>query len=72
MKRLTMDQQAVVRDTIVGCLGEKPMKLSEWAALPEQRAKKSCEAWRRERRRAVQSLRCWAKKEQEEGKDLDA
>ena len=55
MERLTVDQRAIIAATLAGRLGEEPMLLSEWVAL--QDGAKTYEAWRRQRKRGVDSLR---------------
>ena len=55
MEDLTVDQRAVIAATFAGRLGEEPMLLSEWVAL--QHGTKTYEAWRRQRKRGVESLR---------------
>ena len=65
---LTADQRAVIAATVEGHFGEEPMKLAEWARLKQHRGVKTYEAWRRQLKRGIESLRrCLERREAEGG-----
>lgn len=57
MEHLTSDQHTVISATVAGCLGEEPVDLAEWVRMPANETTKTYEAWRRQRKRGLASLR---------------